>query len=191
MSFWSKKKEPQDALIECELSKLRLTVLAHLNRKQEFMAQYKQGDEKLLYNGETLVYSALRNTDLESRYGLCNYLLDMGCPIQGETCNKASVFHILFGHARHDVEQDVRLCRRFIELGVNPNQLDEKHILAVQWLINYKLTDEEMKPLYELWFSQVGLDLITPNWKGISPLELARKLPYRAHLVARMEQYLA
>ena len=49
-----------------------------------------------------------------------------------------------------------------------------------------KYTDEELMPLYDLWFSQPAVDINTKNAWGVSPLELAQKLPFRKKLVEMM-----
>lgn len=44
--------------------------------------------------------------------------------------------------------------KKLIDNGVNINQLDEKERVPLQYLINLKYTDEELEPLYQIWFAQ-------------------------------------
>ena len=48
---------------------------------------------------------------------------------------------------------DSRVVQKLID-RVNINQLDEKERIPLQYLINLKYTDEELEPLYSIWFAQ-------------------------------------
>ena len=74
--------------------------------------------------------------------------------------------------------------KKLIDKGVNINQLDEKERVPLQYLINLKYTDEELEPLYQIWFAQ---NSILVNHK--TPLEIAEQMPYRASLLERMKKY--
>lgn len=52
-----------------------------------------------------------------------------------------------------------------------------------------KYTDAELTPLYDLWFLQPYVELnIRDNW-GLTPIEFAKKFPYRNEAVKRMIAY--
>ena len=54
-----------------------------------------------------------------------------------------------------------------------------------------KYTDEELAPLYDLWFSQPYVELnIRDRW-GLTPIEFAKKVPYRKMIVERMMAYVS
>jgi hypothetical protein len=57
--------------------------------------------------------------------------------------------------------------------GVNINQLDEKGRVPLQYLINLKYSDEELKPIYQIWFAQKSILVNHKNAWGKTPLEIA------------------
>lgn len=61
--------------------------------------------------------------------------------------------------------------------------------MAFQWVLNLKYTDEDLAPIYDLWFEQPVLDFETKNKAGFSPIELAEKVPDRASIAARMKAH--
>lgn len=59
-------------------------------------------------------------------------------------------------------------------------------------VLRMKHTDEELQPIYDLWFEQPGpLDFTTPATNGREPLGTARALPHRKSILERMERYVA
>ena len=52
-----------------------------------------------------------------------------------------------------------------------------------------KYTDEELEPLYQIWFSQNNVLVNHKNAWGKTPLEIAEQMPYRAGLLERMKKY--
>ena len=87
------------------------------------------------------------------------------------------------------MEQTVELTQILIEAGVDINQLDSKHRVAIQHLISHpKFTDEDFTPLYDVIFQNCTLELDTKNDWGYTPIELAQKDPYRADLLRRMTE---
>lgn len=73
--------------------------------------------------------------------------------------------------------------------GADVNHLDNKGRSAFQYILNTKYTDDELEPLYDLWFAQESLRLDTPNAWGKTLLQLAQMLPFRQQLVERMQDY--
>lgn len=78
---------------------------------------------------------------------------------------------------------------KLIDKGVNINQLDEKERVPLQYLINLKHTDEELEPLYQIWFAQNSILVNHKNAWGKTPLEIAEQMSYRASLLERMKKY--
>ena len=117
-------------------------------------------------------------------------MIDEGADVHVLGRDKNSLLHVLLGHVKHDLPNEVALCKRLIEMGVDINILNNKNVLAIQWLMNMKYSDEKLKPLYDLWFAQDYVDVTTKNAWGYSPLELAEKDPLRADLVRRMRERL-
>lgn len=169
--------------------RMNIDLTAKLKTKEEFLAIYKEGDEKKLYDGLPLIFYALSNNDLESRYFITSFLLDKNVDVLTKTVDDDTVLHILLSQRQHDLQKTFELCKSFLELGVDINALDKKNRLAFQWLINLKYTDEELVPFYDLWFSQNSVDFTTKNSWGVSPMELAVKVGLRATLVDRMKEY--
>ncbi len=169
---------------------MNVYLTAMMKTFDEFQELY---DKKYLNepdDGKTLIFYAAGNTKIEERYRLVNYLIDEGADVHTLGWDKDSLLHVLLGHVLHDLPSEEALCRRLIEMGVDINILNNKNVLAIQWLINMKYSDEKLKPLYDLWFEQDYVDVTTKNAWGYSPLELAEKNPLRADLVRRMRERL-
>lgn len=166
-----------------------IDLTAEMKPAAEFYALYRRGYQRKLWGGKGLLAHALQNNDPATRYELANYLLDRDA-ILDTRADGNTVLHILFGHVSHDIAQDTALARRLIERGVDINALGERHEVAFQWVLNMKYTDDDLKPIYDLWFEQPVLDFQTKNKAGFSPLELAEKVPFRATIATRMTEYI-
>jgi len=168
---------------------MRINITAQLKDKDEFFKIYQEGDEKVLYNGKSLLHFALSNNDPSSRYEISVFLLDKGTEAKTLNEEHQSCLHALLGSHKHILTQTIELCRRLIEEGVDINILDDRKILALQWIINMTFSDDELEPLYDLWFSQPYVDCTTKNFRGYSPMDLAGKISNRAKLYERMKRY--
>ena len=100
-----------------------------------------------------------------------------------------NLLHILLSRTNHNLKQTTELCKKLIDKGVNINQLDRRGRVPLQYLINLKYTDEELEPLYQIWFSQNSILVNHKNVWGKTPLEIAEKMPYRASLLERLKKY--
>lgn len=145
----------------------------------------------LTADGRSLVMMALGNTDLASRYEITNFLLDRGCPLGGPGAEGTSVLHVLFGQVKHDIAADALLARRLLERGADVNALDAARRLPFLEVLGMKYTDDDLAPIYDLWFEQPDPDFTTESVHGLSPLTLAAKLPYRASILARLQRHVA
>ena len=96
--------------------------------------------------------------------------------------------HILLSRTNHDLRKTIEISKKLIEKDVNINVFDNKNRLALQYLINMKYTDEDLKPLYDLWFSQPYIEMLAKNNTGVSPIDLAKKIPYRNVLLEMMQK---
>lgn len=173
-----------------------LGLIAELKSTAEFIAAVEeQGADVTVRrdNGQSLLMSSLSNGDLDSRYASTSWLLDRGAQLGDADSEGATELHVLFGHPKHRVEEDVRLARRLIELGADVNAVSSRAGLVFCEVLWMKLTDDDLAPVYDLWFEQPGpLDFTTPAAQnGREPLGMARALPYRASILERMERYLA
>lgn len=169
---------------------MNVFLTARMKTFDEFKELY---DKKYLNESDdekALIFYAAGNTKIQERYRLVNYLIDEGANVHILDKYGDSLLHVLLGHVQHDLPSEVALCRRLIEMGVDINILNNKNVLAIQWLMNMKYSDEKLKPLYDLWFAQDYVDVTTKNAWGYSPLELAEKDPLRADLIRRMRERL-
>lgn len=117
------------------------------------------------------------------------FLIGEGAELKGTNEESETLFHILFSRPKHIMEQTVELTQILIDAGVDINQLDAKHRAAIQYLISHpKFTDEDFAPLYDVIFQNCTLEVNAKNDWGYTPIELARKLQYRADLLKRMTE---
>ena len=115
--------------------------------------------------------------------------MDEGEDLNGTNEEGETLFHILFSRPKHIMEQTVELTQILTEAEVDINQLDAKHRVAIQYLISHpKFTDEDFAPLYDVIFQNCTPEVNVKNDWGYTPIELARKLPYRADLLKRMTE---
>jgi hypothetical protein len=163
-------------------------LMARLKRADEFFAAFTPGHAALLDDrGCSLIMSALGNTDLLSRYGISNAVLDAGCGIGALGVGGATVLHVLFGQVEHELKADTHLARRLIERGADINARDNAGRVPFFEVLNLKSVDGDLLPIYDLWFEQPAPDFTTKSKFGLSPIDAARKIPYRSGILARME----
>ncbi|MSA69537.1 hypothetical protein [Holdemania massiliensis] len=168
---------------------MNIKLVAKLKGKEEFIknysSQYIVENDKM----ESILFYSISNNNLEARYYITNFLLDEGTNPIVINEEHETLLHVLLSQVKHDLNKTINLCQRLIDAGVDVNVLDNKCRLALQYLINLKYTDLELEPLYNYWFNRKGVDVEQKNDWGMSPIDIARKLPYRKDLVKRIEQY--
>lgn len=168
---------------------MNINWIAKLKNKKEFFSNYCKDDVSKLFDGKSLLFYSLSNNDMESRYDITNFLLDEGAsPNVVNECQE-TLLHILLSRTTHDLPKTIKICERLIDAGVDINKPDNKNQLALQYLINMKNTDEELEPLYNIWFSQSYVEVNRKNNWGKSPLDIAEMMPYRKSLVERLYKY--
>ncbi len=163
---------------------------------EEFLENYKEGDEKKLYDGRSLLNYAVANTNPEARFKNVNFLLDKGMDASVLNPEKESLLHTAVTRITSNnktlpqtIEETAFLCKRLIEAGANINQLDKHNRTALQYLITSPLGEERLMPLYDVWFSQPELLVDVKNKWGKSPLELAAMEPVQKIVLERMQKY--
>lgn len=169
---------------------MNIDLAAKLKDYDSFIACYQQGDEARTYDGKSLLFYAVSNNEPDSRYRISTFLLDKGADPCGVNNCKENLLHILLSRGKHDLQQTTELCRRLVDSGVDINQIDERGRVPLQYLVNMKFTDEELEPLFQIFFSQPNLLVDHKNVLGKSPLELAELLPYRKSMVEHMRRYI-
>lgn len=166
-----------------------ISLVAKMKKYDEFISCYNEGDEKKVYKGKSLLFYSLSNNDTESRYLITDFLLNKGAEANVTNECGENLLHILLSRTNHNIKQTAELCKKLIDKGININQLDEKERVPLQYLINLKYTDEELEPLYQIWFAQNSILVNHKNAWGKTPLEIAEQMPYRASLLKRMKKY--
>lgn len=170
-----------------------LDLIARMRPTSEFVAAAAGVDVTVPgADGKSLLMWALGNVELSDRYDTTEWLLDRGCPLGAANSEGYTELHVLFGHVKHDIARDVSIAKRLIALGADVNAVSARGGLVFCEVLRITLADEELRPIYDLWFAQPGrLDFETPSSRGATPLGYARAVPYRASVLQRMEEYLA
>lgn len=166
-----------------------VSLIAKMKKYDDFILSYNEGDEKKLYKGKSLLFYALSNNDVESRYLITDFLINKGAEVDVTNENHENLLHILLSRTHHNIKQTAELCKRLIDMGVNINQLDDKGRVPLQYLINLKYSDDELEPIYQIWFAQKNILVNCKNSWGKTPLELAEQMPYRTSLLERLKKY--
>ena len=166
-----------------------IDLIAQMGTWEQFHDQFQEGDERTLHNGLPLIFAAAANTNPKERYRICNFLLDRNSDVSALNKQNQSILHILLGQVEHDIPELASLCKRMIDHGADINALDSRKTVAIKYILHMKYTDEELSPLYDVWFSQPYLDVNTRDKWGLTPIEFAKKIPYRNDAVKRMMMY--
>jgi hypothetical protein len=170
-----------------------IDLMAKLKPTAEFIEAASQVDVTVpLPSGESLLLWSLANKDLESRYASTQWLLDQDCGLGVPDSEGSTELHMLFGQVKHDIGADVSIAEQLIAIGADVNAFAARGGLVFCDVLWMKHVDEDLEPIYDLWFSQPGvLDFETASKEGRCPLAIARSLPYRATILERMERYVA
>ena len=168
---------------------MQIDLVSRIGTRDEFYNTFREGDEKRFFDGLPLIFYAAANTNLEVRYEICNFLLDRGVIVTALNKENQNILHIVLGHAEQDIPKTTSLCKRLIDKGVDINNADKRKTVALKSIIAMKYTDAELSPLYDLWFSQPFVDLSIHDKWGLTPIEFAKKFPYRNNAVERMMTY--
>ena len=166
----------------------------YFSARTQTLAQFKEVYDKRLLNetpqdGSPVIFCAMANQTPQNRYDIVKFLIGEGAELKGTNEESETLFHILFSRPKHIMEQTVELTQILIDAGVDINQLDAKHRAAIQYLISHpKFSDEDFAPLYDVIFQNCTLEVNAKNDWGYTPIELARKLQYRADLLKRMTE---
>lgn len=166
---------------------MNIDLIAKMKSFEDFLENYNEEDNQKMYQGKSLLFYAMSNNDVDSRYKIVSFLLDKGTSATCINEENETLLHILFSRVKHNIEQTIELADRLLTMGVDVNQLDKKHRSAMQYVISMKYTDEELAPLYEVLFTKAKIDTTSKNDWGFSLLDLATKLPYRNILVKKLQ----
>ncbi|MDQ0049240.1 ankyrin repeat protein [Paenibacillus polymyxa] len=166
---------------------MNIDMIAKLKSGEEFFTAFQEGDQLKTYDGVSLIFFAVSNKNLDARHKISNFLLDKGIDVRCLNRDHESVLHVLLSQVKNDIIQVTHLCERLIKMGADINVLDKKNRSVLKHILNMKHTDDELKPLYDLWFSQKDLVLTIKDDWGLTPIDFAKNLPYRKNILERME----
>jgi len=168
---------------------VNIDLIAQMKSSADFFEAYKEGDEKKTYQGVSLIFYSLANTDAVARYEISAFLIDKGVNLTMRNSNEATALHVLLGHVEHNISETIELCKRLIESGVDVGALDKKNISIMQSIVNIGIHEDNLEPLYDVLFAQENLDFLSKNFRGFSPKDLALKDGTRPKLIERMNAH--
>lgn len=168
---------------------MNIYLTAKLKKFDSFVEMYNEKVNEYDEKGKSILFYALSNNDPGARYSITNFLLDKGMNPKVLNEENENLLHILFSRTIQDKEQTFELFKRLVDAGVDVSQLDSKNQQPLQYIINSKYTDEELKPIYEIVFRCSTLRLDVKNAWGYSVIDLAEKLPYRKNVLEKMNNY--
>lgn len=169
---------------------MEISLTAKLKSLDAFLDEYVEGDEKASFEGKSLLFFSMSNNDPDNRYKITSFLIERGADVCVLNEHDENLLHILLSRVKHNLPQTIELCRKLISAGVDINQLDNKRRVPLQYLIGMKYHDDDLEPLYDIWFGQT-VEMHIPNAWGKTPVQLAEMLPYRVKLLQRMKEHAA
>lgn len=86
---------------------MNIDLIAQLKKYDDFAVAYRNGDEKQLYNGKSLLFYSLANNVPEERYKISMFLLNKDTDACGTNECSENLFHILLSRVKHDLPQTV------------------------------------------------------------------------------------
>ena len=157
---------------------------------EEFLKIFKEDDQnEINASRESLLFTALCNTNSKERYKIANFLINKGADVKIITEDGMSMFFPLFSYGRRDTIKMTILCKTLLEKGADITTIYKKEkTVSFKELFNIGTPEIEMLPLYQLIFSQPGLPLLAKDKWGLTVIEFARR-SNRPIAVKMMEDY--
>ena len=157
---------------------------------EEFLKIFKEGDQnEINASRESLLFTALCNTNSKERYKIANFLINKGADVKIIREDGMSMFFPLFSLGWQDIVKTTILCKTLLEKGADITTIYKKEkTVSFKELFNIGAPEMEMLPLYQLIFSQPGLPLLVKDKWGLTVIEFARRSS-RPIAVQMMEDY--
>ena len=157
---------------------------------EEFLKIFKEGDQnEINASRESLLFTALCNTNSKERYKIANFLINKGADVKIIREDGMSMFFPLFSLGWQDIVKTTILCKTLLEKGADITTIYKREkTVALKELFNIGTPEMEMLPLYQLIFSQPGLPLLAKDKWGLTVIEFARRFN-RPIAVKMMEDY--
>ena len=157
---------------------------------EEFLKIFKEGDQnEINASRESLLFTALCNTNSKERYKIANFLINKGADVKMITEDGMSMFFPLFSLGWQDIVKTTILCKTLLEKRADITVIHKKEkTVSFKEFFNIGAPEMEMLPLYQLIFSQPGLPLLVKDKWGLTVIEFARRFN-RPIAVKMMEDY--
>lgn len=159
------------------------------------MAAYEPSDATWASpsTGQTLLKFAMGNRDVGTRVTIAMTLLDDGADASWTDGKGVTLLHVLLARPQHDYTVEAPLVERLIAGGADINRVSPRFGTPLEVAtMRTRLTDEELAPLYGVFFSQPDLDLLqTSVFDRAVMANLRQAIGDRTDLVTRAETYLA
>lgn len=163
-----------------------VSMTAEMKTFEDFISIYRDGDEKKTYSGESLLMYAVSNSIPEERYKITDFLLRMGMSADCTDGDGNNPLHVLIMRDNHNYMQTEELCRRLIDAGADPNQINKNGDVPLKWLVNRVYKDgKQLARLLDILGSKGPLVVDHRNKWGITPIELAEGFGNREILEER------
>lgn len=172
-----------------------LSFIAGNGSLDEFLAEYEPSDAMWASpsTGEPLLKFAVGNHDADARVAIATRLLDDGADPSWSADNGTNLLHVLLGRRTHDFAAEAPLVARLIAGGADINEVAVRFGTPLETAtMRSAYTDEELAPIYDVFFAQPDLDLLEESvFKKPVIANLRNCIRPRPGLIGRAEAYLA
>lgn len=136
--------------------------------------------------------AAMRNRSAPDRVGIGKYLLDQGWQVVSQE-GQVNELLVLMSSSGRQPELEAPLVERLLAGGCDPNSLERRGDRPLWLLFHNRKTDEELAPLYEVFFSCDHLDFTRQDNNGDSVYRRLLTSHYRSWRqegIRRVREYL-
>jgi hypothetical protein len=148
-------------------------LLAEESTVDDFFAQYRQEMASWRRaSAPNALWGAVANQDPHARAVIANRLLDDGADARTSEDSTVNLLHVLFGHREFDVSHDAALLQRLLDGGADINMKSPRAGVPLKVLLeNRRLREPEVIPIYDVIFSQPGIDwdVLATKSGGLAP----------------------
>lgn len=171
-------------------------VAASMGGYEEYVKNYDQeiiDGFRAKGRGEPLL-QALGNHSAVDRVKISNFLLDRGADASARAKGeKVNALHVLFGVRNHDFTLEAPLLGRILRGGADVNFYSPRFGRPLEMLWKLPADDDDMRPFYEVFFSDpnIDLDLLIREGRPYTQRDLLRGVsPRLRHMHECAQSYL-
>lgn len=168
---------------------MKIDLIAQFKNYDEFINNYKSGDEIKDYSGKPLIFYSLANTDEDARNDISNFLLDKHAKVTGVDSEGYNALQVLLSYDSDNIIDLVNLCQRLIKMGADINHTDINGQVPFDYILRMNHSDEQLMPLYDLFLAQNNLNLKIKDNNNLTPVTYAESFPFRTEIAERMKKY--